>query len=145
MDMFIQLLTLAQDGGSLLESPWILGAGGFALVCIVGLGIYMKVYTRTESNVAFVRTGMGGLKVVLDGGALVFPVIHEITPISLATMELDIPIALAPTPIDKNSLLNLGALVCPETDKGRTNMIRKRWKKVRLILQRSPNKFEIKK
>ena len=40
------------------------------------------LYERSTSERAFVRTGMGGEKVVISGGALVLPIVHEVTPVS---------------------------------------------------------------
>src|SRR5690606_15002901 len=39
---------------------------------------------------AFVRTGMGGARVVRDGGILVVPVVHQVIPVSLETMRLNV-------------------------------------------------------
>jgi uncharacterized membrane protein YqiK len=39
---------------------------------------------------AFVRTGMGGVRVIRDGGTLVIPVVHQIIPVSLETMRLNV-------------------------------------------------------
>src|SRR5690606_28366056 len=39
---------------------------------------------------AFVRTGMGGAKVVRDGGTYVVPVVHQVIPVSLETMRLNV-------------------------------------------------------
>jgi uncharacterized membrane protein YqiK len=39
---------------------------------------------------AFVRTGMGGVKVVQDGGTLVIPVVHQVIPVSMETMRLNV-------------------------------------------------------
>jgi uncharacterized membrane protein YqiK len=43
----------------------------------------LKFYRKTSANMAFVRTGRGGVKVIRDGGAYVLPVIHHVTPVSL--------------------------------------------------------------
>ena len=40
------------------------------------------LYERSTSERAFVRTGLGGEKVVISGGALVLPIVHEVTPVS---------------------------------------------------------------
>jgi uncharacterized membrane protein YqiK len=48
------------------------------------------VYKRSSANQAFVRTGQGGTKVVLDRGIMVFPIFHQIVPVSLETMKLEV-------------------------------------------------------
>jgi len=57
--------------------------------CIVWF-IYHRRYQRASQETAFVRTGYGGLKVVVDGGALVFPVLHEVIPVNMNTLRLDV-------------------------------------------------------
>ncbi|MCL4151524.1 UNVERIFIED_CONTAM: hypothetical protein GTU68_059362, partial [Idotea baltica] len=46
------------------------------------------LYRRSTKEVAFVRTGSGGEKVVIDGGAFVLPVVHDITPVAMNTLQL---------------------------------------------------------
>ncbi|MBI3964195.1 MAG: hypothetical protein HY329_01060 [Chloroflexi bacterium] len=62
------------------------------LLLIVGLVIVTitRLYHRAPADRAFVRTGMGGPRVVIDGGALVIPVVHELIPVSLRTMRLTV-------------------------------------------------------
>jgi uncharacterized membrane protein YqiK len=48
------------------------------------------LYRRSTKEVAFVRTGFLGEKVVIDGGAFVWPIIHDITPISMNTLDLSV-------------------------------------------------------
>jgi len=49
-----------------------------------------RLYIKAAPNEAFARTGMGGQKVIVDGGTLVIPVIHELVFVSLETMRLDV-------------------------------------------------------
>ncbi len=45
------------------------------------------IYKRAPSNMGFIRTGFLGTKVCLGRGAIVLPVFHEITWISLETIK----------------------------------------------------------
>ncbi|WP_406568422.1 flotillin family protein [Alterisphingorhabdus coralli] len=47
-----------------------------------------RLYKRATKEVAFVRTGFGGEKVVMNGGALVLPVLHETMPVNMNTVRL---------------------------------------------------------
>lgn len=69
------------------------------ILLIFGVGILIvgaiivtvtRLYIKTSADQAFVRTGMGGQQPIIDGGALVVPVVHEIVPVSLQTMRLDV-------------------------------------------------------
>lgn len=64
---------------------------GIALVALVVLGVILtRLYQRASKELAFVRTGAGGQKVVKDGGALVLPVFHETIPINMQTLCLSV-------------------------------------------------------
>src|SRR5215467_8120864 len=55
-----------------------------AIIYIVSIWIYK----RAPANMCFIRTGFLGAKVCLGRGALVLPVFHEVTWVSLETMKL---------------------------------------------------------
>jgi uncharacterized membrane protein YqiK len=48
------------------------------------------LYRRSSKETAFVRTGLGGQKVVMNGGALVLPIVHEIIPVNMNTLKLEV-------------------------------------------------------
>ena len=56
-------------------------------ILLVGFTI-ARLYRRASKEVAFVRTGVGGEKVVMNGGALVLPVFHETMPVNMNTVVL---------------------------------------------------------
>ncbi len=61
--------------------------------CLVGAGALVasiRLYRKTLAHEAFVRTGQGGEKAVLGGGAIVIPILHNVVPISLQTMKLGV-------------------------------------------------------
>ncbi len=63
---------------------------GFA-VAMIAIGIiFAKLYVRSPKDVAFVRTGMSGQKVIKDGGALKIPIFHDITWVNLRTLRLEV-------------------------------------------------------
>jgi flotillin len=59
------------------------------LLCVILLTI-TKLYVKTKASEAFVKTGMGGLKVIRDGGAIILPFIHQIVRVSLETIKLEV-------------------------------------------------------
>ncbi|MBX2805461.1 MAG: flotillin family protein, partial [Hyphomicrobiales bacterium] len=48
------------------------------------------LYRRSTKEIAFVRTGFLGEKVVIDGGAFVWPIIHEVTPVNMNSLQLSV-------------------------------------------------------
>ena len=63
--------------------------GIIVLLVVVGL-VAAKLYTRASQERAFVRTGLGGQKVVLSGGALVLPIFHEVIWVNRNTLRLEV-------------------------------------------------------
>jgi uncharacterized membrane protein YqiK len=62
---------------------------GAALLALLLIGLFLaKLYRRASKEVAFVRTGVGGESVVMNGGALVLPVFHETMPVNMNTVRL---------------------------------------------------------
>ena len=61
---------------------------GIAIAVIVYLLYWL--YQRSSKDMSFVRTGLGGEKVVLTGGALVLPIVHTITPVGMRTLRLEV-------------------------------------------------------
>ncbi len=73
-----------------------IGADIIAIVILIALAIAIVVYLlhwlyrRSSKEVSFVRTGMGGEKVVLSGGALVLPIVHNVTMVGMRTLCIEI-------------------------------------------------------
>ncbi|OYY77312.1 MAG: flotillin [Sphingomonas sp. 28-62-20] len=77
---------LVTQGGSVL--PYVVYPGvGLIVLLVIGL-MLARLYKRASKEVGFVRTGFGGEKVVINGGALVLPVFHETMPVNLNTVRL---------------------------------------------------------
>ena len=52
--------------------------------------ILARLYQRSTPELAFVRTGLGGEKVAISGGALVVPVVHEVTRVNMNLMRISL-------------------------------------------------------
>ena len=61
----------------------------FILIAIV-VWLLSWLYHRSSKEQSFVRTGMGGEKVIINGGALVLPIIHEVTPVNMNVVRLSV-------------------------------------------------------
>ncbi len=66
---------------------WVGGGVAFLLVLLI---VAARFYHRASKELAFVRTGLGGEKVILDGGAIKLPVFHEIIPVNMRTLRLQV-------------------------------------------------------
>ena len=77
---------VAATGGSIL--PYVIYVGGGLLTFLVIGLIIARLYKRASKEIGFVRTGFGGEKVVINGGALVLPVFHETMPVNMNTVRL---------------------------------------------------------
>src|SRR3954453_22675750 len=89
-------------GSALTVGTWFipdLGLTHRAIICGFGVGILFlvgfisavtRLYRKASANMAFVRTGWGGAKPILDGGTFVVPVVHQVIPVSLETMRLNV-------------------------------------------------------
>src|SRR6516162_3890163 len=61
------------------------------LIGAVTIGLILaRLYQRASKDRAFVRTGLGGQKVVMDGGAVCLPVFHELIWINMNTLKLEV-------------------------------------------------------
>ena len=79
----------ALDSGSSLIA--IGGISVTALVALLVIGLIIaRLYQRASKETGFVRTGFGGEKVVINGGALVLPILHETMPVNLNTVRLPV-------------------------------------------------------
>ena len=65
-----------------------------SLLILIGLFtiglIFARLYHRASKERSFVRTGLGGQKVVKDGGAIVLPIFHEVIPVNMNTLKLEV-------------------------------------------------------
>ncbi len=69
---------------------FILGLIVVAIVVAIAVWLLHWLYLRSSKERAFVRTGLGGQKVVLDGGAFVLPILHDVIPVNMNTLRLEV-------------------------------------------------------
>lgn len=66
---------------------WLVAA--IVLIAIV-TWLLSWLYQRATKEQAYVRTGLGGERVVIDGGSLVLPIVHETVPVNLNVVRIPI-------------------------------------------------------
>src|ERR687891_71881 len=77
-------MTGSQFGG------FILGLIVIAIVVAIVVWLLNWLYLRSSKERAFVRTGLGGQKVVMNGGAFVLPIVHAVIPTNMNTLRLEV-------------------------------------------------------
>jgi uncharacterized membrane protein YqiK len=82
--MEVTSMTGAQFGA------FVLALIGVAIVVAIVVWLLNWLYLRSSKERAFVRTGFGGQKVVLNGGALVLPIVHAVIPVNMNTLRLEV-------------------------------------------------------
>ena len=64
---------------------------GGIVVFFVFIGLVLsRLYRKATREVSLVKTGAGGKKVIMDGGQFVIPLLHEINPVNMKTLRLEV-------------------------------------------------------
>ena len=67
---------------------------GWIILIVVAAAILIALaawfYERATNEISLVRTGVGGRKVVIDGGTLAIPFFHEISRVNMQTIRMDV-------------------------------------------------------
>src|SRR5260370_14787667 len=61
-------------------------------IIVIAIGVYIVnwLYHRSSKEVSFVRTGLLGERVVINGGAFLLPFIHDFTPVNINVLPMGI-------------------------------------------------------
>jgi uncharacterized membrane protein YqiK len=62
------------------------------LTILIAVGVYLLhwLYRHSSKDQSFVRTGSGGERVIMGGGALVIPIIHDITVVNMNAIPMEV-------------------------------------------------------
>lgn len=69
---------------------WFLVVVVLIVVLLVGIWFLHRFYAKANRETALVRTGLGGRKVVLDGGCIALPFLHKVAEVNMRTSKLEI-------------------------------------------------------
>src|SRR4029450_5723675 len=69
---------------------FVLGLIAAAIVIATLVWLLPWLYLPSSKERSFVRTGLGGTKVVLGGGAFVLPIVHDVIPVNMNTLRLEV-------------------------------------------------------
>jgi len=77
-----------------MSAPFIGTLISWLILLVIAIAVLFWIlrilYRRSTKETSFVRTGLFGEKVVIDGGALVWPMVHNITLVNMSTLQLSI-------------------------------------------------------
>ena len=69
---------------------WLFGIAVAAAVIGVAVLFLNRFYRKSTRDIALVRTGFGGQKVVLSGGCLSLPFLHKVEEINMRTNRVEV-------------------------------------------------------
>jgi uncharacterized membrane protein YqiK len=79
------------DNSSLTNPSALLILVAIVVVGILAFGMILsRLYRRASKELAFVRTGFRGQKVIMNGGALVLPVFQDVISVNMNTLRLEV-------------------------------------------------------
>ncbi|MGI9487792.1 MAG: flotillin family protein [Geminicoccaceae bacterium] len=83
---------------------WTVGLIVIIIAVILAILFLNRFYKKATREVALVRTGAGGEKVILDGGCLALPILHKVAEVNMKTSKLEIERAGEKSMITKDRL-----------------------------------------
>jgi uncharacterized membrane protein YqiK len=69
---------------------WLFGIIVAIVVIAVAVAFLNRFYRKSTRDVALVRTGFGGQKIVLSGGCLALPFLHKVEEINMRTIRIEV-------------------------------------------------------
>ena len=68
---------------------------GIIVAAIIGFLVFVglllgRLYSRATREVSLVKTGAGGKRVIMDGGTIVVPLLHKISPVNMKALRLEV-------------------------------------------------------
>ena len=69
---------------------WISALIIFVILLLVGIWFLQRFYAKATLETALVRTGMGGRRVLTDGGCVALPIVHQLQRVSMQTASIDV-------------------------------------------------------
>jgi uncharacterized membrane protein YqiK len=74
-----------------MELTDILTTAGIIVGLLIFIGLIMaRLYKRATRETSLIKTGSGGKKVIMDGGTIVVPFLHEIAKVNMKTLRLEV-------------------------------------------------------
>ncbi len=69
---------------------WFFSLLALALLLIIAIWFLQRYYAKATLDTALVRTGLGGKRVVIDGGCFALPILHQIQRVSMGSVTFPV-------------------------------------------------------
>src|SRR6516225_4917946 len=69
---------------------WLLVIVAIAILLAVAVVFLNRFYRKSTRDIALVRTGFGGERILISGGCLALPFLHKIDEINMRTMRIEV-------------------------------------------------------
>src|SRR5882672_5831841 len=69
---------------------WLLGIVAAAAVIAIAILFLNRFYRKSTRDMALVRTGFGGQRILISGGCVALPFLHKIEEINMRTMRIEV-------------------------------------------------------
>ncbi|MEM7303088.1 MAG: flotillin domain-containing protein [Pseudomonadota bacterium] len=60
------------------------------IIAIIVIVVLARLYRKATREISLIRTGVGGEKIILAGGAIALPYFHEVTEVNMRTLRLEV-------------------------------------------------------
>ena len=69
---------------------WLLAIVAAVVAIVIAVIFLNRFYRKSTRDIALVRTGFGGQRIIISGGCLALPFLHKIDEINMRTMRIDV-------------------------------------------------------
>lgn len=73
-----------------LALVWFFSLLALALLLIIAIWFLQRYYAKATLDTALVRTGLGGRRVIIDGGCFALPILHQIQRVSMGSVTFPV-------------------------------------------------------
>jgi flotillin len=69
---------------------WVLGIAVAVIVIAIAVMFLNRFYRKSTRDIALVRTGFGGQRILISGGCLALPFLHKVEEINMRTLRIEV-------------------------------------------------------
>ncbi|HWG80721.1 MAG TPA: flotillin domain-containing protein [Stellaceae bacterium] len=69
---------------------WLLAIVAAVVAAAIAVGFLNRFYRKSTRDIALVRTGFGGQRIIISGGCLALPFLHKVDEVNMRTLRIDV-------------------------------------------------------